>query len=96
MIKSTDTLLKRILFNKVLKTNFKINIFNTKYSSNLYKFQYCSFGRSSDIPLSNQDIKKKLKDKWEKKHGLMGGMPNLFSNKNITTVSINFDLIFYK
>jgi len=65
--------------------NTKKKNINIKNTINLNKFSKYSFSRS-DIPLSNQDIKKKLKDKWEKKHGLMGGMPNLFSNKDIKMV----------
>ena len=81
MIKSSNILIKRLF----LDTNKRI-LFNQKnININLNKFSKYSFSRS-DIPLSNQDIKKKLKDKWEKKHGLMGGMPNLFSNKDIKMV----------
>lgn len=91
MIKSADNLLKRFLINRNLKANFTFNNLNTNHSNNLYKIKYNSFSRA-DIPLSNQDIKKKLKDKWEKKHGLMGGMPNFLSNKNITMVNFFFSL----
>jgi len=52
--------------------------------NNFNNFSKYNFSKYDSI--SNQDIKKKLKDKWEKKHGLIGGMPNLFSNKNLNTV----------
>lgn len=44
-----------------------------------------NFSRHDKI--ANQDIKKRLKDKWEKKHGLIG-MPSFLSNKNVTMVNI--------
>ncbi len=96
-----ESLIKK--FSKMNKLNNSRNK-NFIYSYKFYTFFYCNksiklkfyqiqkFNFSKFEALTNQDIKKKLKDKWEKKHGLTGGMPNIFSNKNLNTV-IN-DLFF--
>ena len=58
------------------KFNKENNNFNNKFINTIYK----NFSRHDNI--TNQDIK----DKWEKKHGLIG-IPNMFGNQNVSTVN---------
>ena len=69
--------------------NFSNSICFLKTSfGNLRKKEFVNFSKfnfSRFDTLTNEDVKKRLAAKWEKKHGFKG-IPNFFSSKDNETV----------